>query len=163
MQLKLADYGENKEKFKRFFELGKNFLFGGEFIKVFASEAEKQEIDLYNESINSIMLSPYPQHQFFKDEKDPLNRLGGHFSGRTFGKGRFILIKGFQFKEKIIWEDEVLGFYHELIKIKKDFAISNCGHGEQSGMNRAGFYFCNTDTSVKGNIHENPELWEKVK
>jgi len=154
INLKLAEYKDGK--FERFLELGKDFGYFEDFISV-ASDCSLAE-NLLIET-DEWALASRTVIRFRKDEKDPLSRFDGLFDDRTYGEGRFVLIEGFKFKEKIIWEDDVLGFYNELIKFKKDFVMSNCGHGEQSSMNRIGFYFCNTDTSFKGNLHKNPELF----
>lgn len=39
------------------------------------------------------LLKIFSKDYFTKDEKDPLNRFNGLFDGRTYGKGRFVLVK----------------------------------------------------------------------
>jgi hypothetical protein len=72
ISLKLAEY--NKEgKFKRFLNCGiedRQFLFGDKVIR-----------------INGLC-----EEDYYKDEKDPLNRFNGRFDGITYGEGRFVLI-----------------------------------------------------------------------
>lgn len=79
-----------------------------------------------------------PIRVFFKDEKDPLNRFNGLFNGRTYGNGKFVLIENKLRRKKIEigegeWDDEFVW-----------------GSAETNSF------------SFK-NLHQNPELWEKIK
>lgn len=78
MQLKLAEYKDGK--FEKFLELGKDFVFGGEFI-------------LLTEKMTLLGVWGFGEpFSFKKDEKDPLSRFDGLFDGITYGNGRFVLI-----------------------------------------------------------------------
>jgi len=80
MKLRLAEYKDGK--FERFLELGKDFLYGGDFI-IFTRSSGYFFIDTACQEYR----------EQFKDQKDPLNRFNGLFDGRTYGKGRFVLVK----------------------------------------------------------------------
>lgn len=77
---------------------------------------------------------------FKKDEKDPLNRFDGLFNGRTYGKGRFVLIINNQ------------------DNINKNI--------EYDGYEDVFIYTLGTDIETNfiepENLHENPELYEKI-
>ena len=135
MQLKLAEYNLKTGKFERFLELGKH-------LKCFGYFGDEIEICKY----------PYSP-LFKKDEKDPLNRFDGLFNGRTYGNGRFILIINQQ--DQIVhdhWKDEARSFY----------IVSENGEAYNIGEI---FYSSRTakELVLAGNLHENPELWEKVR
>lgn len=100
--LKLAEYKDRK--FKSFLELGRDFGYFGNFIQ----------------------LTLNPDCLVNKDKKDPLNYLNGLFDGRTYGEGRFVLIRGYVeeqynhcLENQIIWEDELFKFDSSLIKEEK--------------------------------------------
>ena len=125
INLKLAEYDLKTGKFEQFFDLGLNnaysFGFYGDTIKVYyAWIGESFSYDL--------------------DEKDPLNRFGGLFDGRTYGEGRFVLI--FNYQDNININIEYDGY--------EDVYIYTLG----------------TDIEVSfiepENLHENPELYEKI-
>jgi hypothetical protein len=129
LNLKLADYGEKKEKFERFLELGKDFLFGGEWI---------QEIYRHHKIESSEMAYTTMGNVYHKDEKDPLNRLNDRFNNRSYGKGRFVLIKN---DEDNVYETK-FAFLHRIYTFRK---VRRC-----------------VSSGVIGNLHENPELYEKI-
>jgi hypothetical protein len=120
-----------------------------------------------------------PHWVYKKDEKDPLNRFGGLFDGRTYGEGRFVLVVNdeddileireqkkeiINNKYKIISEkivsDCFLGY-----RIKPDFLItSSSGKLIKTKFNGDQIWEESSKTSkIAGNLHENPQLWEKVK
>ena len=81
---------------------------------------------------------------YFKDEKDPLNRFNGRFNGRTYGDGRFVLEQDDR--------DEMM------IEVKEG--------SDLWGKIAEGTEFGETGTmtaSLFFNLHEQPELWEKIK
>ncbi len=95
MELELADC-QNGE-FKNFYKLGKDFGYFGDFIYVKFSNFGDHEYDHeYNyfesETYKDDGMAEFYAYVFYKDEKDPLNRLNGLFDGKTYGKGRFILV-----------------------------------------------------------------------
>lgn len=124
MKLKLADYGENKEKFERFLEIGKDFWYYGNSVKI---SAHFKEDEKEMKKDGAILI--FSQKTFQKDEKDPLNRFNGLFDGRTYGNGRFVLVKTIitqkdslvvNNKAKLfenIYREENLAFQDEVIEI----------------------------------------------
>jgi hypothetical protein len=133
MKLKLAEYKDGK--FERFLKIGKDFLFGGEFVYLpkgipqpdFWENGEQEE---------------FYGSLFKLDQKDPLNRFNGLFDGRTYGEGGFVLIENNQddiYKCQIASDEEIRASYR-----------------------RDGFYTWENRILI-GNLHENLELWEKVK
>jgi hypothetical protein len=166
LKLRLAQYKD--DKFKRFLELGKDFGYFGDFI-IFTRSSGYFFIDTASQECR----------EQFKDQKDPLNRFNGLFHGRTYGEGRFVLIQHNQDdileireqkkeiinnKYKIISEkivsDCFLGY-----RIKSDFLITlSSGKLIKTKFNRDQIWEESSKTSkIVGNLHENPELWEKVK
>lgn len=149
LQLKLADYGGKKEKFERFSELGSDFVFGGDFILFHNPEEVSYKNYLNDPSVinTTILASNYCQVKFFKDKKDPLNRFDGLFNGRTYGKGRFVLISNLG---GVCEQDDV--FLNVYTQKKR---IARCQ--EDSYYTSGSAFFC------LGNLHEKPELWEGAK
>jgi len=143
MQLKLADYGENKEKFERFLELhiAGEWKYLGNAIEVWnQSLADGQR----NLGANEFCINGW--ETFYLDEKDPLNRFNGLFNGRTFGNGRFVLIENRDFIKQV-----------ELIYDNGDHFITyETGKSIFDGRK-------NRIEILQGNLHQNPELWEEVK
>ncbi len=154
MQLKLAEYKDGKSE--RFLELGEEYeghqcQFGyyGDFIKVYSARA-----DSYGDGY----------YKFEKDEKDPLNRFPdasgkGLFDGKTYGDGRFVLVK-----------DEDFGVYEQRFfdKEREEFSYGLSLDGKisctfKNASRFAGKYVSSTLPKLIGNLIENPELWEKVK
>lgn len=79
MHLKLAEYNLETGEFEKFLELGKDFVYGGDYIFI----TEKMT-----------MLGVWglgEQFAFQKDKKDRLNCFDGLFDGMTYGGGRFVL------------------------------------------------------------------------
>ncbi len=132
--MKLAAYNP-KGKFEGFKELGVDFLFGGEFIYLPKGIPEPRlwENGEQEELYGSL---------FKRDEKDPLNRFNGLFNGRTFGNGRFVL--------EVNNQDFVLGASYFPSPTK--FFIK--GSDEH--------YYPTSNFLYEGNLHENPELFEKI-
>lgn len=143
MQLKLADYGEKKEKFERFLELGRainKFVYCGDLIEII-TQKEGQE---------------YAHcHSYIKDDKDPLNRFSGLFDGRTYGDGRFVLIRGIELETGLIyWGDEFFSADGETL-------LSYCDDREILKSQAAVAFL---EKALLGiNIHQNPELYEKIR
>lgn len=149
MKMKLADYGTTG-KFERFLELGTgllnknlkykdsafqkdfndgvncNFLFGGDCIIILY-----QEFHNGSKSIDGF--------RFDRDEKDPLNRFNGLFSGRTFGEGRFVIV--------IDDCDDVRTPSYTIV-------TSSTPERPYSHTFLKG--------EVMGNLHQNPELFSKL-
>jgi len=92
INLKLAEYKDGK--FLRFLKLGNEFCYGGDYITV----ATVAKVTISGEcDIGGC---------FEKDKTDPLNRFNGLFDGRTYGKGRFVLIMESHIKG--FFEDDVI-------------------------------------------------------
>jgi len=121
MKLRLAEYKDGK--FERFLELGSDFGYFGGFILVSAE---------YCRSVD-------PTAEIFAlDKKDALNRFDGLFDGRTYGEGRFVLVKNGEDDVKITYNSPVLPFY-DPPSFEQKYEIKE----------------------VIFNIHENPELYRK--
>jgi len=149
MQLKLAEYNLKDGKFEKFLELGRDFVFGGEFI-LFVERADIQD---------AIQLPDYISKKdfYFIDEKDPLNRFNGLFDGRTYGEGRFVLIRGD--------EDDI---YHFVFPYRGSHAINfevreNKYFPKSQKISAQNTWESAKEAKITGNLHENPELWEKIK
>ncbi len=139
MQLKLAEYNRNTGAFLGFIPLGQKFMYAGDFIVVETGGWEHKDL-----------ISEHPN----KTQK----LFNGLFSGRTYGGGRFVLIKiGKTTEPKEIKQDDIIldehGLYNMIewantvprLLIKRKAILDRCG------------------ANIVGNIHENPELWEDVK
>jgi hypothetical protein len=91
MELELADC-QNGE-FKNFYKLGKDFGYFGDFIYVNFNNFGDHEYNYFeSETYKHDGMVEFYAYVFYRDEKDPLNRLDGLFDGKTYGKGRFILV-----------------------------------------------------------------------
>jgi len=162
MKLRLAEYEDGK--FERFLEL-EEFLLGNK--KLVFLDSEDADADYY-----------YGK-SFTLDEKDPLNRFNGLFDGRTYGEGRFVLVEGLGIKDrhdKEIYIDDILAKYTTLTQdsfLVRGNRTHNTGYegGNFYGIN---LYYHTTSaifdsedidlrSQILGNLHENSELWEKVK
>lgn len=151
MQLKLAQYNA-EGKFERFLELGRNpdhFVYFGDGI----SYIEEKEGERF----------PWIEHTLYKDEKDPLNRFDGLFDSRTYGNGRFILVRWCGQE----WEDSI--YISEMSTYAFDeAAILKYGAEEVSFVTKDKHYIWDEAAEIfslyehKGNIHQQPELWSKI-
>ncbi len=145
INLKLAKYNKDG-KFQGFLELGKDFLFGRDYILIIKVEAV-------------ITFS-----RFDKDKKDPLNRFNGLFDGLTYREGRFVLIEILNnaLSEHDIVnspiENDGFSFQGVVKKFPSGFGIIN-QHGSYKLLNVHEEIFWDKI----GNLHENPELYEKIK
>jgi len=100
---------------------------------------------------------------FKRDKKDPLNRFNGLFDGLTYGEGRFVLI---EILNNALSEHDIVnspiedGFsFQGLVKkFPSGFGIIN-KHGSYKLLNVYEEIFWDKI----GNLHENPELYEKIK
>jgi hypothetical protein len=143
MDLKLAEY-DLEGKFKGFLELGadEGFAYCGHFI--FASWL-KEEYRFHSNTDRKETYSDYYLSRYDKDETDPLNRFNGLFDNRSYGEGRFVLIVD---NEDDMYQSDLgviarKSFYNWLIK--------------------EGKHLTEKDWKIIGNLHENPELYNKIK
>jgi len=139
MQLRLAEYKDGK--FERFLELTDADLFVSPSGMI---EFEKEGFLLGKDSILVLsMFDGFNDDYYNKDKKDPLNRFDGLFDGRTYGEGRFVLVKDGEDDVKITYNSPVLPFYNPpyFDDPKQKYELKE----------------------MIFNIHENPQLWEKVK
>jgi hypothetical protein len=147
MQLKLAKYKDGK--FEKFLELGEDFLYGGNEIFLELMHNSYDPEGIFPSTIDS--------YCFIKDQKDPLNRFNGLFDGRTYGEGRFVLVK-----------DEDFDVYKHKFFSQKDerYAYSLKLNGKIScKFDSSGFigrYVMSTLPQLIGNLMENPELFLKI-
>lgn len=79
-----------------------------------------------------------------KDEKDPLKRFNGLFDGRTYGEGRFVLI-----------ERNYDDLYQKVSKYGDEFRTMELGERANNLNLFVTFHH-------KGNLHENPELFDII-
>lgn len=145
MQLKLAEYNADG-KFERFLE--------------FSSDGDWKycgnAIEVYDSSSTSVTFNIYDWHLYMLDEKDPLNRFDGLFDGRTYGNGRFILIESEEDDIEVAIDTktkEVLGY-----GLRGRYLTLSPRRADSAGYVNFNFY-----KEIAGNLHSNPELWEKVK
>lgn len=126
INLKLAQYYETGD-FEKFLKLGEDFFYGGNGLRIYNAECNSWEgwVEL--------------------DKKDPFNRFGGLFDGRTYGDGRFVLIQNNGDDVYCAVSKDTLETYTFLNSSDDydDFEWFNCDN--------------------LGNIHENPDLWSKIK
>ena len=169
INIKLAKYSE-EGKFEKYLELGKDFLYGGDFIRVFASTEEE-----YKEMREMKALVVFANKTLQKDEKDPLNRFDGLFNGRTYGDGRFVLIPQSLVEGSLMSTDDVI--LHGFVRNKDYYnAAILIFLSEMKGNTKTNFVIKEfqleseiVDKLMKGegpivtNLHENPELWSKIK
>lgn len=187
INLKLAEYNA-EGKFERFLELGKDFEYGGNYIRVLNITTG---IETDENGIEKLIM-PY----FLKDPKDPLNRFDGLFDGRTYGDGRFVLIIDDQddlLKHRSLvcdmqptgvkeWADFCSNHdLKEFVKLREtseylcavceseyiEESLPECFLPEEDNL----FGFENAEelldaintAQLIGNLHENPELYSKIK
>jgi hypothetical protein len=114
---------------------------------------------------------------FLKDKKDPLNRFNGLFDGRTYGKGRFVLSRYAELLET--YKDDFIGTYEDdfifyddgspehktvIELVEWDYEDHCFKNGEDGSYCEAcGYLSWHQGLKIAGNIHENPELYEKRK
>lgn len=151
MQLKLAEYNLETGKFERFLKFD-NFFLSQNWVIV-DSKSEFPDLEF---------AWGFAGNLFKKDQKDPLNRFNGLFDGRTYGNGKFVLIRGVEHEGKVLFEDDcvvVKNRYEEtetLCKVNIEQESCYCCFIVK-GINI--FLF---NDELKGNLHENPELFEKI-
>lgn len=161
MQLKLAEYNA-EGKFERFLELGKDFgYFGNEIflLQVFgAPSTVMQTFTLANwfngDDRFDVVQKALNQSIIKKDEKDPLNRFNGSFDGRTYGDGRFVMIKDD--------EDDIFKCFDPgwtWYRRRGDVEPSELTNYDNGGCGDDEYRICDS----LGNLHSNPELWKKLK
>lgn len=140
INLKLAEYDLKTGKFQKFLELSRTDL--SIFISSFDGDPiidSKGDGFLLGKERVIVFLGASEQ-AFMLDKKDPLNRFNGLFDGRTYGQGDFVLIQDD--------EDDIVK-YEEKLSVKAIFEVAYSG-------------WCLSPETI-GNLHENPELYEKIK
>lgn len=159
--LRLAKYKDGK--FLRFLELGKGFGYFGDYIYVdpnHVTEKEYQFNYFFPYEMSNGDCEEYYAPLYFKDEKDPLNRFNGLFDGRTYGDGEFVLV----FDKYGRWTDDI--FFLEAFK--RHVFIRACDGltsriKETGKSNHETRWYNHVLDKLVGNLHENPELFQKVK
>jgi len=126
INLKLAEYDLKTRKFNEFFDLGLN---------------EPYSFGFYGDTITVYYAWIGESFSYDLDKKDPLKRFGGLFDGRTYGEGRFVLIRD---DEDDIFKRMVYDGYEDIF----EYLMTKKEDGEWQ---------------PSGNLHENPELYEKIK
>lgn len=158
MKLKLADYGGERSKAIGFLELGRNFSYAENWIDKYTTH--------YKDKTQT-----YDFERIERDEKDPFGRFGGLFDGRTYGKGRFVLVMGFEVSEDsrifTIWQDSVATKNNDNYLVKFGEFEENCGccyhlFGYSQTAGHRDIFDPFGEFEIK-TLHENPELWGKVK
>lgn len=176
MILRLAEYKENK--FEKFLEVGQDFLFGEKFITVSQKDISTEMSAARNVGEENLIKF------YYLDKTDPLNRFNGLFDGRTYGDGRFILIERNQDDVSQIKEEKK----HVLFRKNKDGSHSRSEEEKiiseviSYRLTTPGLFFHRGSGSVIetkwngdeiweekqqyekiiGNLHENPELFERL-
>lgn len=156
MNLKLAEYKDGK--FERFLFRSKSN------ISDFLIRSNDIQIAYCNDN-SDIYVDEYKL-----DQKDPLNRFNGLFDGRTYGGGRFVLVR----YVNEISEDDICDLTQS--DIQKEIYSEWILGIQNVFLSKFQLYFnpCNIlinyhkDSKYKhlftilGNLHENPELYEKL-
>lgn len=154
INLRLAEYNLETEKFERFLELGKDFAYCGEFLIL------KNKDKLIDGSVLECWSYIWRDDKKLikKDPKDPLNRFNGLFDCRTYGEGRFVLI----IETNYTTENNKKIYFDDIVDMPN---WPECAGDEN--LKLIDEHFINTNRyiihNIIGNLHENPELWEKVK
>jgi len=176
MKLKLAEYDLKSGKFLEFMEIGDtraySFIYGGRFVQV--SSPPKR---------GNLARGDGSKRNYYRDETDPLNRFDGLFNGRTFGEGKFVLMKG-EYKsvgsyddnhKLVVWQDDVWLWEH--CKKSALYLVKDCGnldldvHGDEAWKMRTDYEITENINILEdcrkakrvGNLHEQPELYKKIK
>lgn len=143
MKLRLAEYKDID--FVRFWNFPE-FGYYGDFIslsnELLNTERAVQEIE-----------AGFKATSFKKDKKDPLNRFDGLFDGRTYGNGRFVLMRQVgEFCEDSIIDDN--------LGVNPRIDIKLLEWGLEGGFINQNSWelLCLLDAKYLGNIHENPKL-----
>ena len=193
IDLKLVEY-DLDGKFLKFIELTDydrstrtSFLYGKDHIVINLRFKVREKGVLSGDNIEFCY--------FLKDQKDPLNRFNGLFDGRTYGEGKFVLIRETSLAtnwsdyhkepyKKIkppaivdyIAQDDIIKFTrgkvdHEELVSYKEWENIFFWNNIKNESNRFGnieddfsewVHKYNFLTKI-GNIHENPELYDKIK
>ena len=153
INLKLAEYREGK--FLGFLMLGDDFLFGRDFIDLTKISVEPltnlTNQDKFERIMPKVTVETGIHHL---DETDPLKRFDGLFDGRTYGRGRFILMQEICLDGKIISDDDIIEIVGQgnvlidTIECMQPDLVNYCVEGDLGG--------------ILGNLHKNPELWNKI-
>jgi hypothetical protein len=167
LELKLAEYNLETGKFERFLELdchnsdeGKTFSFNQDYIET---------TDYDNICQETYCAKTY---DYTLDKKDPLNRFNGLFDGRTYGEGKFVLIEAMDFEGTILWLDDIYETYGRYSVLKYDNYLNEFvfSHSLKVFSKSPAIFCCGISEIIEtagaeyiGSLHENPELWEKVK
>lgn len=149
INLKLACYNE-KGEFKKFLELSNNGIQYAPNGKEFMNDGFLFGFKMVMIEIDGIMES------YHLEEKDPFHRFDGLFDGRTYGEGRFVLIKDDEDKIEVVetFKNKIKGYcYKGTCKYDQPFTTED----EEMGIFDVG------NTIEETTIHENPELWSKIK
>jgi len=160
MELKLAQYNLETGKFEKFLELGKDFGYFEEFILIKPYSDYWIDIKFSDYCLGGKIIN--------KDKKDPLNRFNGLFDGRTYWKGKFVLIDKIpiligQNEDVEIWLDDIIDSSDEG-RLSQRFVCKKTDLN-YCRVQLFGFlpYYESCSEYIKvGNLHENPELYEKL-
>lgn len=149
MNLKLAEYNIDTAntislkppKFQGFLELGKDFSYSGDFITLSSGwRIHKDPIMIENVG-------------------DLQKLFDGLFVGRTYSR-RFVLIESkiiSRFNNPLLMSQDDIFSYNEYTQKACEFI--NFHHWEETEEQVE----MNPNFKILGNLHKNPELWEKVK
>lgn len=172
INLRLAEYNRKTKEFIRFLSLDK--YNDEEASPTFSYSKDYIQINWYD---YPLLHKDFKEEIFELDKKDPLNRFDGLFDGRTYGEGRFVLIAEadsqpniirnlksdkyirFPFLDDVVqfsYCDENDDYYIEGVTLVKEG--QNYKLHEDSYVTYDGVWF-----ELVGNLHENPELYEKIK
>jgi len=151
MSLRLAEYKNGK--FERFLEF-EDFMISKDYI------INLKELNKINNPYSSSNYH-YSFFQFNKDEKDPLKRFDGLFDGRTYGDGRFVLIVD---DEDDILERKSVIVKPELVVSPRSEWVTYTREKYDSFKHANLALDCAVEDTYKpaGNLHENPEFYEKI-
>lgn len=127
-KLKLAEYDLKTGEFVRFHNLERfGFVYGGSFINF-------DGCHLYYDI----------------DEKDPLNRFYGHFDGRTYGEGRFVLVESQMIGDNVLMTQDDI--FTDRQYPQKTITFNNFQYWEARERNGE-----NEGFKILGNLQEKPK------
>ena len=139
MDLKLAEYDLETGKFEKFRKCGSD---SGEFSYAVDMIGIWEDFGFTN------------GEWYDFDEKDPLNRFDGRFDNRSYGNGRFVLIADDE--DDIFQCFNVLETWH---RRRGDVNPSELEDYHNDCYDGDDYRVC----AKLGNLHESPELYDKIK
>lgn len=152
----LAEYSK-EGKFESFLELGTDFAYYGNYIIV----------TKYGNLMDAVKCEDYIKVDecYFKDEKDPLERFRGLFDGRTYGNGKYVLIRTAtkDIRKFVNSAPKLITIREDEVYLWKAGCIKLAEFDVQTGFKGLSAVFhMNHWVKCLGNLHQQPELITKL-